>query len=130
VQVGIFFVKEFAEVDCVHVVLLFKHFAVLQTTDEEWQRFFDVNVMSAVRLCRRYLPRFQARNSGTQYRRGQKRASRCVTGRIILIASDAGMRTIPHLAAYSVSKSAMIGLGRVLAEGTKGQFAICLWLRM
>jgi NAD(P)-dependent dehydrogenase (short-subunit alcohol dehydrogenase family) len=46
-------------------------------------------------------------------------------GRIILIASEAGMRTIPHMAAYSVSKSAMIGLGRVLAEGTKGQLSCC-----
>jgi len=42
------------------------------------------------------------------------------SGRVLMIASEAGIRTLPHMVPYSVSKSAMIGLGRSLAELTKG----------
>lgn len=86
-NVGIFDVKDF--------------FAI---TDEEWERYYQVNVMSAVRLSRRFLKGMIDRKSG----------------RILMIASEAGVRTLPHMVAYSVSKTSMIGLARSLAQLTKG----------
>jgi len=50
-----------------------------QTPDEDWQRFFDVNVMSGVRLSRAYLPGMKQRN----------------WGRIVFISSESGIQ-IPH----------------------------------
>ncbi|PZE21512.1 SDR family NAD(P)-dependent oxidoreductase [Paenibacillus xerothermodurans] len=75
-----------------------------QVTDEEWLRYFNVNVMSAVRLSRIYLPKMLERNKG----------------RVILIASEAGLKPLPLMIHYSVTKTALIGLARGLAELTKG----------
>jgi len=86
-NVGIFGIKHFAEV-----------------TDEEWLNFFNVNVMSAVRLCRAYLPAMLKRGSG----------------RIVNVSSEAGVRPIPGMIHYSTTKTALIGLSRGLAELTKG----------
>jgi NAD(P)-dependent dehydrogenase (short-subunit alcohol dehydrogenase family) len=71
---------------------------------QEWQRMWDINVMSAVRLCRAVLRKMLDANCG----------------RIIIVASEAGMRPLPHMLHYSVSKTATIGLARGLAELTKG----------
>src|SRR5712671_5337359 len=35
-----------------------------EITDTEWQRFFDVNVMSGIRLSRHFLPAMRAKNWG------------------------------------------------------------------
>jgi short-subunit dehydrogenase len=72
---------------------------------DEKRRYFNVNVMSAVRLSRHYLPRMLKANKN---------------GRILLIASEAGWRPIPTMIHYSTTKTAMIGLARGLAELTKG----------
>ena len=60
--------------------------------------------MSMVRLCRLMLPDMLARNSG----------------KIINIASEAGLRPNHDMVHYSATKSCMIGLSRGLAEITKG----------
>jgi NAD(P)-dependent dehydrogenase (short-subunit alcohol dehydrogenase family) len=73
-------------------------------TDADWQRTFDVNVMSAVRLSRAILPAMLARNAGS----------------ILNIASEAGLKPLPNMIHYSASKTALIGLGRGMAERTKG----------
>ena len=86
-NVGIFEVKDFFE-----------------NTDADWDRYFQINVMGAVRLSRRFLKGMLERQSG----------------RILMIASEAGIRTLPHMIPYSVSKTAMIGLARGLSELTKG----------
>eukprot|EP00128_Syssomonas_multiformis_P015078 Colp12_sorted_trinity150504_noHs@10825 len=86
-NVGIYEVKPFGEI-----------------SDDDWQRLFDVNVMSCVRLTRHFLPKMLARN----------------TGRVILISSECGARPIPHMVHYSMTKSAQISLARGLAENTKG----------
>ena len=86
-NVGIFAVKDFFDI-----------------SDEEWDHYYQVNLMSAVRLSRRYLKGMMERKSG----------------RVIMVASEAGVRPLPHMIAYSVSKTAMIGLARGLAELTKG----------
>jgi NAD(P)-dependent dehydrogenase (short-subunit alcohol dehydrogenase family) len=72
-------------------------------TDDDWQRTFDVNVMSAVRLSRAILPAMLARNKGS----------------IVNIASEAGIKPLPNMIHYSASKTALIGLSRGMAELTK-----------
>lgn len=84
---GIFEVKEFQEI-----------------SDDEWQEYFNTNVMGAVRLSRAFLPEMIDRD----------------WGRIIMVASEAGVKPIPFFLHYSVSKTAMLGLARGLAELTKG----------
>jgi len=72
--------------------------------DEEWMHYFNVNVMSAVRLSRHFLPQMKMRNQG----------------RIIIMASESGVKPNIEMIHYSVTKTALIGLARCLAELTKG----------
>ena len=58
-------------------------------TDEAWQRLFEVNVLSGVRLARHYLKAMLARKSG----------------RIIFIASEAAISPSPEMAHYSATKT-------------------------
>jgi len=75
-----------------------------QITDEEWLNYFNVNVLSAVRLCRVYLPEMLQRNSGA----------------IIIVSSEAAIMPKPFMIHYSVTKTAQLSLARGLAELTKG----------
>ncbi len=75
-----------------------------ETPDEDWMYFFNVNVMSAVRTARHYLPKMLKANYG----------------RIINVSSECGFKPLPLLIHYSVTKTAMLGLTRSLAELTKG----------
>jgi Dehydrogenases with different specificities (related to short-chain alcohol dehydrogenases) len=86
-NLGFFEVKDFADV-----------------TDEEWNQYFEVNVMSAVRTSRHFLPKMLAKNSG----------------RILNIASEAGVKPLPTMIPYSMTKTALISLSRGMAEMTKG----------
>jgi len=72
--------------------------------DAAWQRYFDVNVMSGVRLARRVLPGMLARNRG----------------RIIFIGSESGVNVPADMLHYGVSKAAMIALSNGLAKLTRG----------
>jgi NAD(P)-dependent dehydrogenase (short-subunit alcohol dehydrogenase family) len=72
--------------------------------DAEWMRFFDVNVLSGVRLARLYLP-------------GMKRAN---WGRIIFISSESGLQTPAEMIHYGVTKTAQIAVARGLAEAVAG----------
>ena len=75
-----------------------------ETPDEDWMYYYNVNVLSAVRTCRHYLPKMLEDNYG----------------RIINIASECGIKPLPLLIHYSVTKTAVLGLTRALAELTKG----------
>lgn len=72
--------------------------------DARWQEFFDVNVMSGVRMSRAVLKDMLGRDSGS----------------IVFIASDAAIKSIGWMVHYSMSKSAQLGVSRALAEVTKG----------
>lgn len=76
----------------------------VESTDEQWQRYHDVNVMSAVRVTRALLPGMLERDHGS----------------IVNVSSEAGVKPIPQMIPYSVSKAAMTALGRGVAELTKG----------
>jgi NAD(P)-dependent dehydrogenase (short-subunit alcohol dehydrogenase family) len=72
--------------------------------DEDWRRFFEVNVLSGVRLSRLYLP-------------AMKRAN---WGRIIFISSESGVQIPPEMIHYGMTKSAQIAVARGLAEEVAG----------
>jgi 3-oxoacyl-[acyl-carrier protein] reductase len=73
-------------------------------TDEAWQRLFEVNIMSGVRLARHYLKRMIERG----------------TGRVIFISSESGLTPAPEMAHYSATKTMQLSISRSLAELTKG----------
>lgn len=75
-----------------------------EITDEEWFRIFETNVMSGVRLTRRYLHRMKERD----------------WGRIIFISSESGMSIPPDIIHYSVTKAAYLTIARGLAEDVSG----------
>jgi NAD(P)-dependent dehydrogenase (short-subunit alcohol dehydrogenase family) len=72
--------------------------------DSEWMRFFDVNVVSGVRLSRLVLP-------------AMKRAN---WGRIIFISSESALQIPSEMIHYGVTKTAQIALARGLAESVVG----------
>ena len=78
--------------------------AFADTDDAQWERAFQLNVMSAVRMSRHYLPQM--------LRRG--------TGRILFASSACGLEPMGNKVAYSVMKSAVLSLSRALAELTRG----------
>jgi NAD(P)-dependent dehydrogenase (short-subunit alcohol dehydrogenase family) len=75
-----------------------------QVTDAEWVKLFDLNVMSGVWLSRMLMPKMLEQN----------------WGRIVFIASEAGVKPNPEMIHYSVTKTTQIALARGLAEMTKG----------
>lgn len=75
-----------------------------QIPDDDWRRFFEVNVLSGVRLCRQYLPGMIKRN----------------WGRIIFISSESGVQIPAEMIHYGMTKTAQIAVARGLAETTKG----------
>jgi NAD(P)-dependent dehydrogenase (short-subunit alcohol dehydrogenase family) len=72
--------------------------------DEDWFRFFEVNVMSGVRLSRHCLPGMLKRNKG----------------RIIFISSESAVFIPEEMIHYGMTKTAQLALGRGMAELTKG----------
>jgi NAD(P)-dependent dehydrogenase (short-subunit alcohol dehydrogenase family) len=72
--------------------------------DEDWLRFFDVNVVSGVRLARAYLPGMKRRN----------------WGRIIFISSESGIQIPAEMIQYGVTKTAQLAVSRGLAESLVG----------
>ncbi|VWB29183.1 SDR family NAD(P)-dependent oxidoreductase [Burkholderia metallica] len=70
------------------------------TSDATWQRYFDINIMSGVRLSRAYLPKMGERN----------------WGRVVFISSECGISTPPDMLHYAVTKTALLGLSRGLAK--------------
>jgi NAD(P)-dependent dehydrogenase (short-subunit alcohol dehydrogenase family) len=72
--------------------------------DEDWRRFFDVNVLSGVRLARAYLP-------------GMKRRD---WGRIIFISSESAIQIPTEMIHYGMTKTAQLAVSRGLAESVAG----------
>jgi len=86
-NLGIFEAKPFAEI-----------------SDADWLRFFEVNVLSGVRLSRAYLPAMLARN----------------WGRILFISSESALQIPVEMIQYGMTKTAQLAVARGLAELTRG----------
>ncbi|WP_226775794.1 SDR family NAD(P)-dependent oxidoreductase, partial [Arthrobacter sp. ES1] len=86
-NVGLFEVKPFGEI-----------------SDDDWGRYFDVNVMSGVRLSRAVLPKMV--DAGW--------------GRIIFIGSELGVNIPADMTHYGVTKAGLLALSNGLAKLTRG----------
>jgi NAD(P)-dependent dehydrogenase (short-subunit alcohol dehydrogenase family) len=75
-----------------------------EITDPDWLRFFEVNVLSGVRLARLYLP-------------AMKRAN---WGRIIFISSESGVQIPAEMIHYGMTKTAQLAVARGIAESVAG----------
>ena len=83
---------------------IFEPKGFLDIPDEDWSRFFDVNVMSGVRLARAYLPGLLKRN----------------WGRIVFISSESALNIPTEMIHYGMTKTAQLAVSRGLAEMTRG----------
>ncbi|MBS1593998.1 MAG: SDR family oxidoreductase [Bacteroidetes bacterium] len=72
--------------------------------DADWLRFYEVNVLSGVRLSRHYLPLMLAQN----------------WGRIIFISSESAIMIPSEMIHYGMTKTAQLAISRGMAELTKG----------
>ena len=72
--------------------------------DEDWFRFFEVNVMSGVRLSRHYFPAMLQKN----------------WGRILFISSESAVQIPQEMIHYGTTKTAQLAVARGLAELTRG----------
>ena len=72
--------------------------------DADWDRFYQVNVMSGVRLTRAYLPAMLKRN----------------WGRIIFISSESGIQIPEEMIHYGMTKAAELALVNGIAQLTRG----------
>lgn len=72
--------------------------------DQDWLRFFEINVMSGVRLARAYMPGMLKRN----------------WGRIIFISSESALMIPKEMIHYGMTKTAQLSISRGLAELTRG----------
>lgn len=72
--------------------------------DEDWRRFFEVNVLSGVRLCRLFLASMKTRN----------------WGRIVFISSESAVQIPAEMIHYGMTKTAQLAVSRGLAEHLAG----------
>ncbi|MFD6285710.1 SDR family NAD(P)-dependent oxidoreductase [Streptomyces sp. NPDC060205] len=83
---------------------IFGSAAPLEITDDEWRRYFEVNVLAAVRLIRSYLPGMTERG----------------WGRVQNIASDSAVVIPAEMIHYGMSKTALLAVGRGFAKEAAG----------
>jgi NAD(P)-dependent dehydrogenase (short-subunit alcohol dehydrogenase family) len=72
----------------------------LEIPDADWLRFFEVNVLSGVRLSRHYLPGMLKKK----------------WGRVIFISSESGQQTPPEMVHYGMTKTAQLAVAKGIAE--------------
>src|SRR5438105_279741 len=99
------FVKQVPAADIlVNNLGIFEIKRFLEISDEDWLRFYEVNVMSGVRLTRHYLPEMLRKN----------------WGRVIFISSESGQQIPSEMVHYGMTKTAQIAVARGVAESVAG----------
>nr|MCW2727232.1 oxidoreductase [Aeromicrobium sp.] len=83
---------------------IFEATPALEITDDDWRRYFDVNVLSAIRLIRAYLPGMTDRG----------------WGRVQNIASDSAIVIPTEMIHYGTSKTALLAVSRGFAKEAAG----------
>ncbi len=86
-NIGIFEIKDFQDID-----------------DNDWYRYFEVNVMSSVRLSQRLMPAMLKNN----------------WGRVIFISSESAVNVPENMIHYGMTKAAMMAVSNGLSKLTKG----------
>lgn len=98
-------VKQFPAVDIlVNSLGIFEPKPFEEIPDADWIRFFEVNVLSGVRLSRAYLPKMKQKN----------------WGRIVFISSESGIQIPTEMIHYGMTKTAQLAVSRGLAETCGG----------
>ena len=83
---------------------IYGRMAFFDIPDAEWQRYFDVNVLSGVRFARRYAPAMAQRG----------------WGRILFISSESGLNIPREMIHYGMSKTAQLAISHGLAMELTG----------
>lgn len=83
---------------------IFEPKTFFEIPDADWQRFFEVNVMSGVRLSRVYTPGMVAQG----------------WGRVVFIASESAINIPVEMVHYGMTKTAQLAVSRGLAETVAG----------
>jgi 3-oxoacyl-[acyl-carrier protein] reductase len=97
-------IQQFSTVDIlVNNLGIYEAVGFFEESDADWQRLFEVNIMSGVRLARHYLNGMLERKQG----------------RVVFISSESGVSPAPEMAHYSATKTMQLGISRSLAELTK-----------
>jgi NAD(P)-dependent dehydrogenase (short-subunit alcohol dehydrogenase family) len=98
-------IKQFPDVEIlVNNLGIFEPKPFDQIPDDDWRRFFEVNVQSGERLSRAWLPRMKQQN----------------WGRIIFISSESGIQIPAEMIHYGTTKTAQLAVARGLAETCAG----------
>ena len=99
------FLERAADADIlVNSLGIFEAKPFLEIPDADWMRFFEVNVLSGVRLARAYLPGMVRKN----------------WGRIIFISSESAQQIPAEMIHYGMTKTAQVAVARGLAESVAG----------
>ncbi|MES2427150.1 MAG: SDR family oxidoreductase [Bacteroidota bacterium] len=85
-------------------VAIFEPKAFADISDEDWLRFYEINVLSGIRLARAYFDKMLKKN----------------WGRIIFISSESAIQIPEEMIHYGMTKTAQLAIARGLAELTKG----------
>ena len=97
--------EQFPEVDIlVNNLGIFEPKRFGEISDDDWRRFFEVNVLSGVRLSRHYIASMLRKN----------------WGRVVFISSESGLQIPTEMIHYGMTKTAQLAVSRGLAETTKG----------
>ena len=99
------FVKQVPETDIlVNNLGIFEVKKFTEITDADWLRFYEVNVLSGVRLTRHYLPGMLKRD----------------WGRVIFISSESAQHIPVEMIHYGMTKTAQVAIARGVAESVAG----------
>lgn len=83
---------------------IYQGMAFFDIPDAEWMRYFEINVMSGIRLSRAYMQAMLKRN----------------WGRIVFISSESGLMIPSDMIQYGMTKTAQLAISRGLAQLTAG----------
>ena len=98
-------IQQLPEVDIlINNVGIFEPKSFNDITDADWFKFFEVNVLSGVRLSRAYFDKMIRNN----------------WGRVIFISSESAVQIPAEMIHYGMTKTAQLAVSRGLAELTKG----------
>lgn len=98
-------IKRFPEIDIlVNNLGIYEAKSFDEITDDEWRRYFEINVLSGVRLSRAYVSGMKKKN----------------WGRIIFISSESGIQTPLEMIHYGMTKTSQLAVSRGLADFCAG----------